>query len=79
MINCGDLNLVIRKMRGEIYCKALGLQLLRHRAMERLRAWPSHEFLHMKRDWNQIADGLASEALQQEKGKLWFPIKSVRT
>ena len=79
VIICGDSNLVIRQMRGEIDCKAPGLQLLRYKTMERLRSWPSHEFLHMKRDWNQIADGLASEALQQEKGKLWFPIKSVRT
>ena len=55
-------------MRGEIDCKSPGLQLLRHRAMERLRSWPSHEFLHMKRDWNQSADRLASEALRQEKG-----------
>ena len=54
-------------MRGEIDCKAPALQLLRYMAMEKLRSWPKHEFLHMKRDWNQSADQLASEALQQEK------------
>ena len=52
VINCGDSNLVIRQMREEIDCKAPGLQLLRHKAMEKLRSWPNHEFLHMKRDWN---------------------------
>ncbi|CAI5732025.1 unnamed protein product [Peronospora farinosa] len=30
VIICGDSNLVIRQMRGEIECKAPGLQLLRH-------------------------------------------------
>ena len=63
VIICGDSNLVIRQMRGEIDCKAPGLQLLRHKAMESLRSWPNHDFLHMKRDWNQSADRLASTAL----------------
>ena len=68
MIICGDSNLVIRQMRGEIDCKAPGLQLLQHKAMEKLQSWPKHKFLHMKRDWNQSADRLAREDLQQEKG-----------
>jgi methyl coenzyme M reductase gamma subunit len=38
--------------------------------MEKLRSWPIYEFLHVKRDWNQSADRLASEALQQEKGRI---------
>ena len=67
VIICGDSNLVIRQVRGEIDCKAPGLQLLKHRAMEKLRSWPDHIFLHMKRDWNQSANRLASEALKQEK------------
>ena len=50
VVICGDSNLVIRQMRGEIDCKALGLQLLRQKAMEKVRSWPAHEFLHMKRD-----------------------------
>ena len=33
IIICGDSNLVIRQMRGEIDCKAPGVQLLRHKAM----------------------------------------------
>ena len=70
VIICGDSNLVIRQMRGEIDCKAPGLQLLRHKALEKLRSWPDHEFLHMKRDWNQSADRLASAALQREKGTI---------
>ena len=49
VVICGDSNLVIRQMRGEIDCKALGLQLLRQKAMKKLRSWPVHEFIH-KRD-----------------------------
>ena len=58
VIICGDSNLVIRQMRGEIDCKAPGLQLMRHKAMEELQSWPKHEFLHVKRDWNASADQL---------------------
>ena len=50
VIFCGDSNLVIRQMRGEIDCKAPGLQLLKHKALEKLRSWPSHELLHTKRE-----------------------------
>ncbi|KAE9276198.1 hypothetical protein PR003_g29127 [Phytophthora rubi] len=55
-------------MRGEIACKAPALQLLREKAMNQLASWPKHEFVHMKRDWNQSADRLASQALQAEVG-----------
>ncbi|POM72982.1 LOW QUALITY PROTEIN: Reverse transcriptase, partial [Phytophthora palmivora] len=68
LIICGDSNLEIRQMKGEIECKAPGLTLLRQQALERLRSWPTHEFLHMKRDWNQSADSLASAALRRESG-----------
>ncbi|POM69081.1 Reverse transcriptase [Phytophthora palmivora] len=68
LIICGDSNLVIRQMKGEIECKALGLTLLRQQALERLRSWPNPEFLHMKRDWNQSVDSLASAALRSESG-----------
>ena len=57
-------------MRGEIDCKSPELQLLRYKAMEKLRSWPIHEFFHMKRDWNQSAVRLASNALQQENGTM---------
>ena len=36
--------------------------------MQRLQSWPDHEFLNMKREWNQSADQLASSALQQDTG-----------
>ncbi|POM58658.1 LOW QUALITY PROTEIN: Reverse transcriptase [Phytophthora palmivora] len=55
-------------MKGEIERKAPGLTLLRQQALERLRSWSNHEFLHMKRDWNQSADSLASAALRRESG-----------
>ncbi|POM81108.1 Reverse transcriptase [Phytophthora palmivora] len=68
LIICGDSNLVIRQMRGEIECKAPGLTLLRQQALERLRSWPNPDFLHMKRNWNQSADSLASAALHRGGG-----------
>ncbi|OWY95767.1 LOW QUALITY PROTEIN: reverse transcriptase [Phytophthora megakarya] len=68
LVICGDSNLVIRQVRGEIDCKAPGLTLLRQRALERLRKWPDHELLHVKRDWNGSADSLAGAALQQQCG-----------
>ena len=49
VIICGDSNLVSRHMRGEMDCKAPGLPLLRRKAMQKLRSWPRHEFLRMKR------------------------------
>ncbi|ETO59307.1 hypothetical protein F444_22322, partial [Phytophthora nicotianae P1976] len=38
--------------------------------MEQLRSQPEHEFLHVKRDWNQSADSLASAALQKGEGSV---------
>ena len=70
VIVCGDANLVIRQMRGEIDCKAPGLQLLRHKAMERFRSWPIFEFIRVKRDWNQSEDRLTSVYMQKEKGRV---------
>ena len=66
----GDFNPVIRRMRGEIYCKAPDLYLLQHKATKKLQSWPTHEFLYMQRDWNQSVDRFVSAALQQEKGKI---------
>ncbi|GMF62292.1 unnamed protein product [Phytophthora fragariaefolia] len=59
-----DLALV----RGEIDCKAPGLTLIRHKALDRLRIWPDHDLVHVKRDWNGSADRLASAALQRQAG-----------
>ncbi|OWZ11835.1 reverse transcriptase [Phytophthora megakarya] len=68
LVICGDSNLVIRQVRGEIDCKAPGLTLLRQRALDRLRVRPDHELLHVKRDWNGSADSLASASLQRQCG-----------
>ena len=54
LIICGDSNLVVRQMRGEIECKAAGLSPLRARALNKLQSWPSHGILHVKRDWNHV-------------------------
>ncbi|OWZ00376.1 LOW QUALITY PROTEIN: reverse transcriptase, partial [Phytophthora megakarya] len=62
LVICGDSNLVIRQG------KAPDLTLLRQRALNRLRTWPDHELLHVKRDWNGSADSLASAALQRQCG-----------
>ncbi|OWZ04605.1 reverse transcriptase [Phytophthora megakarya] len=69
LVVCGDSNLVIRQVRGEIDCKAPGLTLLKKRkALDRLRKWDDHELVHVKRDWNGSADSLASAALQRQGG-----------
>ncbi|KAE9174827.1 hypothetical protein PF002_g28940 [Phytophthora fragariae] len=68
LVICGDSNLVIRQVRGEIDCKAPGLTILRQKALDRLLAWPDHELLHVKRDWNGSADSLAGAALQRQAG-----------
>ncbi|POM70515.1 Reverse transcriptase [Phytophthora palmivora] len=68
VVFCGDSNLVIRQVRGEIDCKAPGLTLLKQRALDRLKDWPDHELVHVKRDWNGSADSLASAALQRQGG-----------
>ncbi|OWZ11927.1 reverse transcriptase [Phytophthora megakarya] len=70
VVICGDSNLVIRQMRGEIDCNAPGLQPLSQKALNQLRSWPKHEFVHVKRDWNQSADKFASAALQREEGDI---------
>ncbi|KAE8958655.1 hypothetical protein PR001_g30983, partial [Phytophthora rubi] len=68
LVICGDSNLVIRQVRGEIDCKAPGLTILRQKALDRLLVWPDHELLHVKRDWNGSADSLAGAALQRQAG-----------
>ena len=67
---CGDTNLVIQQIRGEIDCNAPGLELLRHMAIDELISWTIHQFLHSKRDWNKSANRLASMALQREEGSI---------
>ena len=37
VILCGDSNLVSRQTRGDIDCKAPGRQMLRHKALDKLR------------------------------------------
>ncbi|ETP13657.1 hypothetical protein F441_11253 [Phytophthora nicotianae CJ01A1] len=32
--------------------------------------WPAHEFLHVRRDWNQSADRFANTALHQQEGTM---------
>ncbi|GMF48132.1 unnamed protein product [Phytophthora fragariaefolia] len=64
-----DSNLGIRQMRGEIDSKAPGLQLLRQKALDQLRSRPQHEFLHMKREWNQSADRRITEAESHRSGR----------
>ena len=56
-------------MRGEFDCKASKLQSERLKAMGKIGSLQLQEFVHVERDWNQSADRLASESLQQEKGR----------
>ncbi|ETK89012.1 hypothetical protein F441_06957 [Phytophthora nicotianae CJ01A1] len=65
-------------IRGEIACKAPRLTPLPRRVLDRLKTWPAHEFLHVKRDWNQSTDRLANTALQQQEGTV-VPQKQTAT
>ena len=75
VIICADSKLVIRQILVEIECKASGLQLLRFKAIEKLRSWPINYFLHVNREWNRSANRLASKLSQEEKGQWWLLIK----
>ncbi|KAE9014029.1 hypothetical protein PR003_g16454 [Phytophthora rubi] len=68
LVICGGSNLVIRQVRGEIECKAPGLTLLRQKALDRLRVWPDHELVHVKRDWNSSSESMARVALRRQGG-----------
>ncbi|OWZ13770.1 reverse transcriptase [Phytophthora megakarya] len=70
VVICGESNLMIRQMQGEMDYKAPGLQQLRQKALNRLQVWPKHEFLHVKREWNQSTDKLASATLQREEREI---------
>ena len=70
MILRGYSNLGFIQLCEAIHCKAPGLQLLKHKAMEKLDAWPKYDLLHVKRDWNASAYRLASEVLQKMKGEI---------
>ncbi|OWZ12633.1 LOW QUALITY PROTEIN: reverse transcriptase [Phytophthora megakarya] len=59
LVICGDSNLVIRQVRGEIDCIAPRLTLLKRKALDRLRKWSDHELVHVN---------LASAALQRQGG-----------
>ncbi|OWY97213.1 reverse transcriptase, partial [Phytophthora megakarya] len=74
LVVCGDSNLVIRQVRGEIDCKAPGLTLLKRKALDRLRKWSDHELVYVKRDWNGSADSLVSAALQRQG---WIEVQEV--
>ncbi|KAG3069596.1 hypothetical protein PI125_g23174 [Phytophthora idaei] len=67
---CGDSNLVVRQVRGEIDCMAPGLTLLRRKVLDQLQKWPDHDVVHAKRDWNTSSDSPASAALQHQCGVL---------
>ncbi|KAG3066721.1 hypothetical protein PI124_g21010 [Phytophthora idaei] len=68
LVICGDSNLEIRQVRGDIDSKAPGLTLLRQKSLDRLQGWVNHDLVHVKRDWNGSADSLASVALQRQGG-----------
>ncbi|OWZ03460.1 LOW QUALITY PROTEIN: reverse transcriptase [Phytophthora megakarya] len=68
LVVCGDSNVVIRQVRGEIDCKTPGLTLLKRKALDRLREGSDHELVHVKRNWNGSADSLASAAWQRQGG-----------
>ncbi|OWZ19065.1 reverse transcriptase [Phytophthora megakarya] len=66
LIICGDSNLAVRQMRGEM---DYGLKLLRQQALKRAARTVGLEFLHVRRDWNASEDMLDGQTFQRQGGK----------
>ncbi|KAE9333740.1 hypothetical protein PR003_g13870 [Phytophthora rubi] len=69
---CRGLLLCMDLLEGEaqqrlVVCGDSNL-VIRQKALDRLLAWPDHELLHVKRDWNGSAGSLAGAALQRQAG-----------
>ncbi len=58
-----DSQLLVRQLNGEYRVKAPGLQPLYREAVERLGAFRRVRIEHVRREANQVADGLANAAL----------------
>ncbi|DAZ97862.1 TPA: hypothetical protein N0F65_003289, partial [Lagenidium giganteum] len=65
VILCGDSNLVIRQLRGDMACNTPALKIL--------KIFKTNPFLHMKREFNQPVDLLAGQALQRQQGADLIP------
>ncbi|DAZ99418.1 TPA: hypothetical protein N0F65_004051 [Lagenidium giganteum] len=68
VILCGDSNLVIRQLRGDMACNTPALKVLKMRVEQLFTRFSSIQFLHMKREFNQPADLLAGQAMQRGQG-----------
>ncbi|DAZ95713.1 TPA: hypothetical protein N0F65_007119, partial [Lagenidium giganteum] len=68
VILCGDSNLVIRQLRGDMACNTPALKVLKMRVEQLFSRFSSIQFLHMKREFNQPADLLAGQAMQRAQG-----------
>ena len=60
-----DSELLIKQMRGEYRVKSIGLQPLFERARELVGAIGHVQFEHVRREFNQDADRLANEAMDE--------------
>jgi ribonuclease HI len=67
LVVCGNSNLVIRQLRGEMECRAVNLQLLKREVEMDLHLLQRCDMVHVKREWNAAADMLASSALSEYK------------
>ena len=51
LVVCGNSNLVIRQLRGEMECRAVNLQLLKREVERDLHLLQRCDMVHVKREW----------------------------
>lgn len=60
-----DSELIVKQMRGEYKIKEPTLRLLAQEALQLLKHFNSHSFAHVRREYNQEADALVNQALDE--------------
>jgi ribonuclease HI len=60
-----DSQLLVRQLNGEYRVKDEKLKVLHQRAMALLRHFDSYRILHVRREFNKIADRLANRGIDE--------------
>lgn len=63
-----DSELLVRQIEGRYKVKAKHLKPLFQQAKEKLAAFDDYAIGHVPREMNQVADGLANQALDERRG-----------
>ena len=68
VVICGDSNLCIRQLRGEMACRSEGLKVLWEEGLSRLGKFDAHHLVHVKREFNEAADAVVRRAMSEGRG-----------